>query len=110
MPRTLLLRLRTVVQEIARARRVEVLCGGHWIPLSSLKALSLLCPTQDSLYQSHGPGESHASTPREPSSSYAKMLNHQRSTTLTTLLEKYKNFECEDRRDRVYGLLGLVAR
>ncbi|KAF2820148.1 hypothetical protein CC86DRAFT_374401 [Ophiobolus disseminans] len=84
-----------IVQEVLLVRKVRVLCGIHWIEFFDLQqrgsgmreavSTCALYLIWDSLYNRSGAGRQ-----------------------LATCIERYTSNQCEDPRDRLYGLLGLV--
>jgi hypothetical protein len=90
-----------VIQEFRLAAKVHILCDGHVMPWHRLEyAFQELM--------------SRPSAPINPFVSYSSFMEHGATSSLPPdqslhcLLEKYRNSQCKDPRDRVFGMLCLV--
>ncbi|KAI0601934.1 heterokaryon incompatibility protein-domain-containing protein [Biscogniauxia sp. FL1348] len=104
-----------VVQEIASARKIKVLCGNQAIEWDDLRSIlqflgnpemsrslqrteemDIISCNQDSL--SHGRTICHTKACMEEGTSYS----------LAYVLHSFRTFKCKDPRDKVFSLLGLI--
>jgi hypothetical protein len=87
-----------IVQEVLLAQKVKVLCGNIW--LSFAKMLACARANYEIVHD------------KVLNSSPYLLLDHGSfgiGRTLTTCIDRYSLNECQDPRDKVYALLGLVT-
>lgn len=91
-----------IVQEISNASHVTILCGQDVLAWSSLEILRDL-DSSASLFLGWDSERLYHSPHFE-----AFTLINDIDSTIENLIHWFRDFECEDPRDRIYGLLGLV--
>ncbi|GMG52749.1 unnamed protein product [Aspergillus oryzae var. brunneus] len=104
-----------VIQEIALAKRVIIMCGGHTVDWDHIVQVSryLTLPLwkwvsyMKSSIRKDGREASH-SLPLYLNSNRKMVLSEKRSSLLHILI-KSRRFNCLDPRDKVYALLGLLG-
>jgi hypothetical protein len=101
-----------IIQEIANARRAEVICGNKVIPARPFGLMPEIVDdleTVGSLRDIVGTDNSRVVLNLMPgrSSTPNSWFNERRD--LATLLAKFSNSEATDQRDRVYALLGFAS-
>ncbi|KAF2028046.1 HET-domain-containing protein [Setomelanomma holmii] len=95
-----------IVQEVLLARRVEVVCGNLWLGWNEIRdaILSLSEKRLDLL-----PNAKYLFTgKKETPIHWTNIPEHRLNLTLSECLTRYSSLKCENHRDKVYGLLGLV--
>jgi hypothetical protein len=85
-----------IVQELVNARLVSILCGEHALPWTDLLLLKSIISGVKRLPES--------------CSVFSVLEETMSRKTLSTenLLTRFSKFECQDKRDRLFGLMGLL--
>lgn len=94
-----------IIQEIFLSPEVRVLCGKIWISWSSLT--EALCIESDKREFGDSLFHSHCSNFKE---AVTKDIWDKGSLSLLDCLRLFAHHKCEDPRDKVYGLMGLVKQ
>jgi hypothetical protein len=99
-----------IVQEFLLARNVQILCGSKSIPWKAFDHVAQKSQNTK-VYESQGPA-GRAALDQIRSSTFMSLSKDRtlvRGQTLEELLKKYGSTRCVDRRDRVFGLVGLAS-
>jgi hypothetical protein len=90
-----------IIQEILLSREVHIFCGSHWLEMSDLSSEEFLDPSMQDLVRGcalYLIWDYH----------YGRKSDTIRVSRLAKCIERYTFNSCENPRDRLYGLLGLV--
>ena len=94
-----------IVQEIGLGKNVVVVCGDLRVPWQYITELRKVRKHVWPQYQSHGERTFMRSLPAKIDQQ--KELRATQGCVLWTLMESFRNSQCQDYHDKVYGFLGL---